>query len=76
MNIQELIVLALVALAGAFLAWRVAGPFVGGSASTGCHDCSAPCELKTADISRHAQDVADASCGQRGQSRSSRDRTS
>ena len=46
-HIQGLIVLAFVALAAAFLAWRVVGPFVGGSSSSGCHGCSTPCEMKT-----------------------------
>ena len=47
MTIQGLAVMALVVLAAAFLAWRIAGPFLRGSASSGCHGCSAPCELKT-----------------------------
>jgi hypothetical protein len=47
MTIQGLFVVAIAALATAFLAWRVIGPFVRNS-SPGCHGCSTPCELKTA----------------------------
>lgn len=47
MHLQGMVVMAIAALAAAFLAWRVAGPFVRGSASSGCHGCSMPCELKT-----------------------------
>jgi Nucleoside recognition len=41
-------VVAIAALATAFLVWRVVGPFVRGSPSSGCHGCSTPCALKTA----------------------------
>ncbi len=46
MTVQGLIVMAIAALAAAFLAWRVAGPFLRRSASSGCHGCSTPCELQ------------------------------
>lgn len=47
MSLQGLIVVAIAALAAAFLAWRVVGPLVRGAASPGCYGCSTPCELKT-----------------------------
>jgi hypothetical protein len=47
MNLQGLIVMAIAALAACFLAWRIVGPFVRGPASSGCHGCATPCELKT-----------------------------
>lgn len=44
---QSMIVLALVALAAAYLAWHVIGPFVrrAGKAA-GCHGCAAACQAK------------------------------
>ena len=47
MTVQGLIVMAIAALAAGFLTWRLIAPFVRGSASSGCHGCSAPCELRT-----------------------------
>ncbi len=48
MALQSVIVVALVAAAAAFLAWRIIGPFLRDSPASGCHGCGTPCEMKTA----------------------------